>query len=124
VLPQTIDVDNSRREALVAAMTAMQPIAALLLEAGVSYADMLRLVRRAYVDEAAARQRAAGSRPTISRIAASTGLSRPDVSEALSAPPIPNNATSPLERVTVFLRDGEVIQTSSSRTGHLNPFLI
>jgi Family of unknown function (DUF6502) len=92
VLPQTIDVDHSRREALVAAMTAMQPIAALLLEAGVSYADMMRLVRRAYVDEAAARQRAAGSRPTISRIAASTGLSRPDVSEALSAPPIPNNA--------------------------------
>ena len=92
MLPETIDADHSRREALIAAMTAMQPIAALLLEAGVSYPDMMRLVRRAYVDEAAARQRAAGSRPTISRIAASTGLSRPDVSEALSAPPIPSNA--------------------------------
>ena len=92
MLQESINADHSRREAVVAAMTAMQPIAALLLEAGVSYPDMMRLVRRAYVDEAAARQRSAGSRPTISRIAASTGLSRPDVSEALSAPPIPSSA--------------------------------
>ncbi len=93
MLPETIEADHSRREALIAAMTAMQPIAALLLEAGVSYHDMMRLVRRAYVDEAAARQRSSGSRPTISRIAASTGLSRPDVSEALSAPPIPRSTS-------------------------------
>ena len=93
MLSERLESDHSRREALLAAMTAIQPIAALLLEAGVSYHDMMKLVRRAYVDEAAARQRAAGSRPTISRIAASTGLSRPDVSEALSAPPIPSSAS-------------------------------
>lgn len=93
VLPEQLETGHSRREALLAAMSAMQPIAALLLEAGVSYHDMMKLVRRAYVDEAAARQRAAGSRPTISRIAASTGLSRPDVSDALCAPPIPISAS-------------------------------
>ncbi len=93
MLPEQIDSDHSRREALIAAMTAIQPIAALLLESGVSYQDMTRLVRRAYVDQAAARQRASGSRPTISRIAAATGLSRPEVSDALSAPPIPHSAS-------------------------------
>ena len=92
MLPDKIEADQSRRNALAAAMTALQPISALLLEAGVSFPDMMRLVRRAYVDEAAARQRATGSRPTISRIAASTGMSRPDVSEALTTPPIPSTA--------------------------------
>jgi len=92
VLSEHVESDQIRRDALVAAMTAIQPIAGLLLEAGVSFHDMMRLARRAYVDVAASRQRAAGSRPTISRIAAATGMSRPDVSEALSTPPIPTNA--------------------------------
>ncbi|MEI8299547.1 MAG: DUF6502 family protein [Pseudomonadota bacterium] len=84
-----INADSHQIEALGAAMLALQPIAALLLEIGVSYHEFARLTRRAYVDEAAAKQQAIGARVSISRIAAATGMSRPEVSQVLSGDPIP-----------------------------------
>jgi hypothetical protein len=94
---------DPRQSALEAAELALQPITALLLELGVSYQELGRLVRRSYVEEAASRQRTIGARPTISRIAAATGMSRQEVSQILAAPPRkaqhPDLSLRPADRV-------------------------
>ena len=81
--------DNASLKAttLNAALAALQPIVALLLDAGINTNEVTRFVRWAFVDEAASRQRRRGKKPSISRIAAATGLTRADVSQLLSSPP-------------------------------------
>ena len=79
------DHHSLQLDAMGASLHAIQPVAALLLDVGVSYQEFARLTRRAYVEEAAARQVAIGARPSISRIAAATGMSRPDVSQILTS---------------------------------------
>jgi hypothetical protein len=73
--------------ALSAALTALQPIVALLLDAGINTNEVTRFVRWASVYEAASRQRPSGKKPSISRIAAATGLSRAEVSQLLASTP-------------------------------------
>jgi hypothetical protein len=76
--------------ALGAALAALKPIVALLLDAGINTAEVTRFVRWAFVEEAASRQRKNGKKPSISRIAVATGLSRAEVSQLLaSTPPTP-----------------------------------
>ena len=95
--------ETQRIEALAAAFHAIQPIAALLLETGVSYHEFARLTRRAYIDEAAAKQRSVGARPSISRIAAAPGMSRPEVSQALAG------GTITIEKVDLTYRPADHI---------------
>ena len=91
--PMTKDAGTNKVDAINAAMTALKPLATLLIESGVSYRDVERLFRRTYVDQAADRHRSLGIRPSISRLAAITGLTRQDVSETLSTPPtLPSHA--------------------------------
>jgi Family of unknown function (DUF6502) len=73
--------------ALSAALTALQPIVALLLDAGINTYEVTRFVRWASVNEAASRQSQSGKKPSISRIAAATGLSRAEVSQLLASTP-------------------------------------
>lgn len=85
---ETSERASAQATALSAALAALQPIVALLLDAGINTNEVTRFVRWASVDEAASRQRAMGKKPSISRIAAATGLSRAEVSQLLaSAPP-------------------------------------
>jgi hypothetical protein len=95
--------DGSRLAALAAATSALQPIAALLLDVGISHDDFARMVQRAYVSEAEARQRALGTRPSISRIAAATGMSRQEVSQIIAA------STPSSQSVTLSLRPADRI---------------
>ena len=82
------DHASVQASAVSAALAALQPIVALLLDAGINTNEVTRFVRWASVEEAASRQRALGKKPSISRIAAATGLSRAEVSQLLSdAPP-------------------------------------
>ncbi len=78
--------------ALSAALAALKPIVALLLDAGINTNEVTRFVRWAFVDEAASRQRKLGKKPSISRVAAATGLSRAEVSQLLASAP-PTSAT-------------------------------
>ena len=81
---------SAQSVALSAALAALQPIVALLLDAGINTNEVTRFVRWASVDEAASRQRRLGKKPSISRIAAATGLSRAEVSQLLANPPPPS----------------------------------
>ncbi|MBS0373498.1 MAG: hypothetical protein JSR73_02890 [Proteobacteria bacterium] len=74
---------EARATALNAALTALQPVVALLLDAGINTNELAYFVRWAAVQEAATRQRSLGKKPSISRIAASTGLTRAEVSGLL-----------------------------------------
>jgi transcriptional regulator with XRE-family HTH domain len=71
--------------ALNAALAALRPVVALLVDAGVNTNEVTRFVRWAFVDEAASRHKRMGRKPSISQIAAATGLSRPEVSQLLSS---------------------------------------
>jgi hypothetical protein len=76
---------EARATALNAALTALQPVIALLLDAGINTNELAHFVRWAAVQEAANRQRLLGKKPSISRIAAATGLTRAEVSNLLDA---------------------------------------
>lgn len=85
-------IERTERTALQAnvvgaALAALQPVIALFLDAGISTHEVTRLIRWASVDEAASRQRRLGKKPSISRIAAATGLTRAEVSQLLASPP-------------------------------------
>jgi hypothetical protein len=84
---ETPERNSLQATALGAALAALQPIIALLLDAGINTNEVTRIVRWASVDEAAARQRRLGKKPSISRIAAATGLTRAEVSQLLVASP-------------------------------------
>jgi Family of unknown function (DUF6502) len=87
-----ISIDEPHRTATVqAALAALQPIVALLLDAGVNTVELTRIVRWTAVTQAASLQRVTGKKPSISRIAAATGLSRAEVSQLLSLPPLTTN---------------------------------
>ena len=82
-----LENDPRRLASWNASANAIRPVIAFLIDAGVGCQEALRLVRWVYVREAAARQLASGSKPTISRIAAATGLSRAEVSQVLADEP-------------------------------------
>ncbi|MFI5353721.1 MAG: DUF6502 family protein [Candidatus Binatales bacterium] len=65
--------------ALNAARIALEPIVAMLLEAGVGSHELTRLLRWMYVNQSAARLKGPSRRPSASRIAAATGLTRAEV---------------------------------------------
>jgi len=71
---------------LSAVLAALKPVVSILLDAGIHTNEATRLIRWACVSEAASRQRRQRKKPSISRIAAATGLSRPEVSQLLSTP--------------------------------------
>ena len=74
---------SPRESALSAALIALQPLVSLLLDAGASSQQAAHLVKWAFVREAASRLTSPNRRPSASRIAAATGLSRADVRELL-----------------------------------------
>ena len=78
---------TAKATTLAAALSALEPIIALLLDAGINTNEVTRFVRWAFVTEAASRQQRSGKRPSISRIAAATGLTRPEVSQLLECAP-------------------------------------
>ena len=57
----------------------LRPIAAIFLRSGLSYAEFSTLARRAFVDAGFQRVIDSGKRPTVSAVAALTGLSRKEV---------------------------------------------
>jgi hypothetical protein len=81
------DHATPQANALRAALAALQPIVELLLDVGINTNEVTRYVRWASVEEAASRQRRLGKKPSISRIAAATGLSRAEVSQLLACSP-------------------------------------
>jgi hypothetical protein len=69
---------------LGAALRLLEPLAKLLLEAGVGVGEFHQLAKRAYVN--AARDRAEEARPNVSRIAVLTGITRVEVASLLAMP--------------------------------------
>src|SRR5579885_2217197 len=72
-----------------AVLKILEPLAQLLLEVGLGVGDLHALSKLAYVEAASRRQaaRANGARPNVSRIAATTGLTRQEVASILARPP-------------------------------------
>jgi hypothetical protein len=70
---------------LAAVRRLLEPLARLLLEAGVGVGEMQALVKAAYV-RAATEPTGENSRPDVSRIAVRTGLTRPEVARLLAEP--------------------------------------
>ena len=98
-----------------AAADAIRPVIALLIEEGVGWQEASRLVRWVYVSEAAARHRASGTKPTISRIAAATGMSRAEVSQILAdkpahAPPVDFASRSSDRIVAAWMSDPDYLE--------------
>ena len=86
---ETVLMDNkpakplqTQQAALDAALVALRPIAALLLDAGISAHELSIVARIACIEEATERHQRRNARPTVSSIAAATGLSRADVRQA------------------------------------------
>jgi hypothetical protein len=75
-----VDVRSASRQAL---LKVLEPLAGLVLEAGLSIQDVHALLRIAAVKSVAAQQREAAKRVNISGIAASTGIPRAEVSRIL-----------------------------------------
>lgn len=70
-----------------AALRILQPLARVLLEARVGVGEFHALAKLAYVQAAVEQGRVAGdARPNVSRIAAATGLTRPDIAAHLDQP--------------------------------------
>jgi len=72
-----------------AVLQILEPLAQLLLEVGLGVGDLHALSKLAYVEAASGRRagRANGARPNISRIAATTGLTRQEVASILGRLP-------------------------------------
>jgi hypothetical protein len=87
-----------REAAIRSALAAIEPIISMLLELGVSCQDASHVVRWAYVHRAASRLTSRGKRPSASRIAAATGLSRADVRGLLTEPPMRSASASLSDR--------------------------
>lgn len=78
-----------RAAARGAVLKVLEPLAQLLLEMGLGVGELHALSKLAYVEAASGRQagRANGARPNVSRIAATTGLTRQEVASILARPP-------------------------------------
>jgi hypothetical protein len=64
----------------------LRPLVRLVLRRGMAFGELAEIVKRAYVDVAQSELAVPGKRPTISRIAVLTGLTRKEVSRLLAAP--------------------------------------
>lgn len=64
--------------------TLMRPLARLALRRGMAYGEMAEIVKQAYVDVASRELTVPGRRPSISRIAILTGLTRKEASRIVS----------------------------------------
>lgn len=73
----------TKQAAINAVLVALRPIASLLLDAGISAQELSRIARIACIEEATERQRERNSKPTVSSIAAATGLSRAEVRQSI-----------------------------------------
>lgn len=114
-----LDHDPRRLAAWNAAATAIRPVVAFLIDAGIGCQEATTLVRWIYVGEAAARLRASGTRATISRIAAATGLSRAEVSqvqaeEPANSPPVDLASRSSDRIVAAWLSDPDYLQPNGA----------
>lgn len=77
--------DLTKERVLRAASEALEPIVDLLLHAGVGPKELAPKLRHLFVTIAGARIRDSGEKPSISRIAAATGLTRPEVHKLLTS---------------------------------------
>lgn len=87
-LAGTTSVSDEIKQAVEdAALRILEPLAQVLLEAGVGVGEFHAIAKLAYLRAAIAEGRAAGHmRPNVSRIAAATGLTRVDIAAHLAHP--------------------------------------
>ena len=79
--------DSSASDAAAdVAVLALRPLANLLLSQGLGVNELYRMLKWAFVQEAARRQLAESGRLNVSRLAVITGLTRHDVAAQLRAP--------------------------------------
>ena len=92
--------NDEKAEVLQTALSSLRPVIALLLDAGINTQEVTRYVRQLSVAECAARQIRAGKKPSVSQIAAATGLSRPEVRQLLKSDTRPHEAAPIFPRRT------------------------
>ena len=114
-----LEHDPRRLAAWNAAASAIRPVVAFLIDAGIGCPEATTLIRWIYVGEAAARLRASGTRPTISRIAAATGLSRAEVSQVLAdepanSPPVDLASRSSDRIIAAWLSDPDYLEPNGT----------
>lgn len=104
----------------------LQPLAAFVLDSGLSVRELEVLFRTAAVLSVAARQRASGQRVNISGIAATTGIPRAEISQILRAPKRPAAtrplAPSPINRVLAAWHEEPGYQKPSGKPADLRVF--
>jgi hypothetical protein len=79
--------ETSQKYLSRAVLGILRPLVRLLLRNGMSYAAFAELARRAYVETACADFAIAGRKPTVSRAAVVTGLTRKEVKRLLDSGP-------------------------------------
>lgn len=77
--------ESLKRAVQGAALRLLDPLAKLLLEAGIGVGDLMTLVKLAYVRAAREQAGSQADRPNASRIAVVTGLTRAEVASILAA---------------------------------------
>jgi len=132
-LPKKIAATQGRRRAAAVHAAAsqalgpiLQPLAAFVLDSGLSVRELEVLFRTAAVLSVAARQRASGQRVNISGIAATTGIPRAEISQILRAPKRPAAtrplAPSPINRVLAAWHEEPGYQKPSGKPADLRVF--
>ncbi len=76
--------DGQKSEVLQTALSALTPIVQLLLDAGINTHQLAQYVRGLAVTECSARLVQSGQKPSVSQIAAATGLARSEVRQHLA----------------------------------------
>ncbi len=85
---------NSAQSALLKSLsTALKPLVRVLLRFGIDYGTASEILRGVYVAEAFENAKKSGSRPTVSGVAASTGLTRKEVKRLNELPNIESGQT-------------------------------
>lgn len=107
---------------LAAARRLLEPLARLLLEAGIGVGEFHVLAKRAFV-RAACDLGSQAHRPNVSRIALLTGMRRPEVTEFLESPddaaPDPHRGGHRAERVLAAWWSDPDFQDEDGRPAHL-----
>jgi len=79
-----MSIDKSQNKLFVAVFKLIRPLARALLRNGVPYGAFADIAKRAYVDIAMTEFEVPGKKPTISRAATITGLSRKEIRRLMS----------------------------------------
>jgi hypothetical protein len=100
-----------------ALMRVMRPLARILMGAGITYAQLDEVVKRAFVEQALGDPDARGRTVNVSRVAVRTGLSRKDVSRIKRSMLVPSGREPPTLQVG---RAARVLQLWHSEPEYLD----